>query len=1038
MSFTSKTRDFDGIRVRPDRRRGQPVGSIIEADGYEPVRVTAWPNRIRNIQIGNGQMVVTRHNERRELIELRESKKTAELAARHAPIGRGGRNWFTRLKPGNKGQWPAYLQNIRNALMRSGHSVGAASAIALARVRAWAHGGGNVKPEVRAAARQALAEFEKMRGESRAISAAERRRRRSDRHIREAAAEVADLIDQALAQSRQWGEPGQQAGWAELGAAWLSLQEAGCPESIPLTEGAAQRIASGRGPLKAVDECDQLVLEAQSMATTIEKQIDSATGQHSHRQVTLAARHEAAEKPVEQPTVELVLPEDGRRVFPRVMLEGEEIPEAPEVRVSDLERLPYERLRAVAERLYEGTANRTREKKVWLHGAAPHQLAAVIEQLGEAMVKTPCGHVGAPGAVLCLACGSKFEALAQQQKAPEIQEGDLVTVGGQTTEVRRVLTESAIIDGKPVSASESAPRYLVRLDGRPQALPKRELELVQEDAGNLQEARAKRRRHRAAAARIRQHREALQRAAKEYGGPGSDVGLHGAARALEEAEGVAAEHGADAAVEALRAHAEKAVREADDLQAGVHGGDARRRARAIRNAHEHIATVFALDGADPAHPNAASRLDEVNESDIEDLEEEAAAVRCPHCEKEMPGAHPAGRDIHQVCPHCKREVHMAAPRPLREAHLRGARDHLLLHEAPDIKIVGRHHRRKRRRRLREGDVDPVAADIVEGLFETRQDVDLDEALFSRRHLRSGHIKPDLSVGSEFRRRYGTIGEKYPIPPKGHPQARAFARAALRRINQSNLSSAEKDRVRVKAERVLRESTLSADGRRAAHRTDQLAGSGTAQPRPRAAFSISELRVLHGRHYARLRNALEDGRHEDAERHRSAMLHIQDELEHRGRPVAPRGFREADWVAEDARRISGRRRGRSPQEPAHYHPAGASVRVRPEQMRHWILVVEPAEEDRVQNVAHGVGRVIGHGRSHGREVKHHVDFGDGGRWSIDGRHLEHATEPHGRDAFHDVKTARRVMDEHHLGPRRRHRRREHATSGADDGPSSLAR
>ena len=85
-------------------------------------------------------------------------------AVRHASRGRGGRNWITADKKGGRGQLPAYIQNVRNGIMRDGHDIGSATAIALSRIRKWAKGGGDVQPEVQAAAQKALAEFAAMRG----------------------------------------------------------------------------------------------------------------------------------------------------------------------------------------------------------------------------------------------------------------------------------------------------------------------------------------------------------------------------------------------------------------------------------------------------------------------------------------------------------------------------------------------------------------------------------------------------------------------------------------------------------------------------------------------------------------------------------------------------------------------------------------------------------------------------------------------------------------------------------------------------------
>lgn len=103
-----------------------------------------------------------------EDLALRESAKTAMLSRTHAPIGKGGRNWITASKPGNRGQLPAYIQNVRNAIMRDGTPESDATGIAIGRVRDWSEGKGNVSPEVRAAAAKAIAEFDAMRGKSKA------------------------------------------------------------------------------------------------------------------------------------------------------------------------------------------------------------------------------------------------------------------------------------------------------------------------------------------------------------------------------------------------------------------------------------------------------------------------------------------------------------------------------------------------------------------------------------------------------------------------------------------------------------------------------------------------------------------------------------------------------------------------------------------------------------------------------------------------------------------------------------------------------
>lgn len=47
-----------------------------------------------------------------------------------------------------------------------------------------------------------------------------------------------------------------------------------------------------------------------------------------------------------------------------------------------------------------------------------------------------------------------------------------------------------------------------------------------------------------------------------------------------------------------------------------------------------------------------------------------------------------------------------------------------------------------------------------------------------------------------RKKYGTIGDRYPIGDKAH------ARAALARINQGGLSDSQKAKVRAKAHKML--------------------------------------------------------------------------------------------------------------------------------------------------------------------------------------------------------------------------------------------
>jgi hypothetical protein len=98
-------------------------------------------------------------------VESIKSAETPELSTHHSPIGHEG-VWHSKHPPK---QLPAYIQNIRNALMRAGHGEQEAHAMAVAAVKRWAQGNlkwgpkRHVTPEVIAASRQALAEWEELR-----------------------------------------------------------------------------------------------------------------------------------------------------------------------------------------------------------------------------------------------------------------------------------------------------------------------------------------------------------------------------------------------------------------------------------------------------------------------------------------------------------------------------------------------------------------------------------------------------------------------------------------------------------------------------------------------------------------------------------------------------------------------------------------------------------------------------------------------------------------------------------------------------------
>lgn len=91
------------------------------------------------------------------------SAETPGLASTPAPLGSQGL-WHTPDKhvPA-KQKLPNYVEHIAQALMRNGMSESVAIATAINAVKRWAKGKGKVHPEVIAASRAALAEWEKLK-----------------------------------------------------------------------------------------------------------------------------------------------------------------------------------------------------------------------------------------------------------------------------------------------------------------------------------------------------------------------------------------------------------------------------------------------------------------------------------------------------------------------------------------------------------------------------------------------------------------------------------------------------------------------------------------------------------------------------------------------------------------------------------------------------------------------------------------------------------------------------------------------------------
>lgn len=78
-------------------------------------------------------------------------------------------NWVERAGRGGKGgSLPNYICKIAKALMKDGKSRSQAISIAISRTKAWAAGGDDVKPDTRAKAAKAVAQWEALKAKSKA------------------------------------------------------------------------------------------------------------------------------------------------------------------------------------------------------------------------------------------------------------------------------------------------------------------------------------------------------------------------------------------------------------------------------------------------------------------------------------------------------------------------------------------------------------------------------------------------------------------------------------------------------------------------------------------------------------------------------------------------------------------------------------------------------------------------------------------------------------------------------------------------------
>lgn len=126
--------------------------------------------------------------------------------ARHGSRS-NGENWVERTA----GELPEYIRIVRNGIMDKNPSVseGHATALAVAAMKKWARGGGNVSAKVRAAAAAALAKWEAMKAASHAkkdlkgASATSVQRRRDDAGAQESLRNRVDAARRSVERRRE-------------------------------------------------------------------------------------------------------------------------------------------------------------------------------------------------------------------------------------------------------------------------------------------------------------------------------------------------------------------------------------------------------------------------------------------------------------------------------------------------------------------------------------------------------------------------------------------------------------------------------------------------------------------------------------------------------------------------------------------------------------------------------------------------------------------------------------------------------------------
>lgn len=120
-------------------------GILKRLDGYSPVTIINGDTKSARVGLETKGVVITPGGRVGDDSKIGTPQKD---------------NWVDKSAPGSL---PQYIRIVRNGLMKNGHSESEATALAVASMKKWAHGGGNVTPKVQAAASAALAQWEAMR-----------------------------------------------------------------------------------------------------------------------------------------------------------------------------------------------------------------------------------------------------------------------------------------------------------------------------------------------------------------------------------------------------------------------------------------------------------------------------------------------------------------------------------------------------------------------------------------------------------------------------------------------------------------------------------------------------------------------------------------------------------------------------------------------------------------------------------------------------------------------------------------------------------